>query len=378
MQRYLNTTHRSVAWFKKVFDDGDLIIKPPFQRNPVWSPRQQSALIDTILLEYPIPEIYMQDVTDAGGGQKHLLVDGQQRIGTVLSFLSGEFELLDESPGWAGLSFDDLSQGDRKKLFEYTFVVRLLPEIPDEEVRAIFQRLNRNTTTLNAQELRHATYWGPFIKLMEDISDFDFWSEAGIFSANDRRRMLDVEFVSELAVAVLNGVQNKKRRLEEFYQQYETHFEDAEKLRSVFIHALGEIEQMLPNIAKTRWRKKSDFYTLFVILASHAKRLPLSSEHRDSASRILNAFGPAVDTAVSEAGEVDRVIEKDVLDYVKNVERAASDYGSRRERERVLQKLLVDVLQVRHAFDVDILGPLIPLFKRTCAVSVSECDTLGI
>ncbi len=76
MQRYLNTTHRSVVWFKKAFEAGDLIIKPPFQRNPVWSQRQQSALIDTILLEYPIPELYMQDITQSDGEQKHILVDG--------------------------------------------------------------------------------------------------------------------------------------------------------------------------------------------------------------------------------------------------------------------------------------------------------------
>lgn len=109
MQRYLNTTHRSTVWFKKVSDDGDLVIKPPFQRNPVWSLRQKSSLIDTILLEYPIPELYMQDVTDEDGNQKHLLVDGQQRIRAVLEFLAGEFELEDESPSWAGLSFEDLS-----------------------------------------------------------------------------------------------------------------------------------------------------------------------------------------------------------------------------------------------------------------------------
>lgn len=153
------------------------------------------------------------------GNQKHILVDGQQRIRAVLAYLTNEFELEDESPSWAGLAFEELSQHDRKRVFEYNFVVRLLPEMPDDEVRAIFQRVNRNTTVLNSQELRHATYWGPFIKLMEEVSNLEFWSTAGLFSANDRRRMLDIEFISELAVAVLNGLQNKKKLLEEFYQQ---------------------------------------------------------------------------------------------------------------------------------------------------------------
>src|SRR5690348_8232177 len=104
MHKYLNTTHRSVIWFKKAFESGELDIRPPFQRNPVWSERQQSALIDTILLEYPIPELYMQDITDADGNQKFSLVDGQQRIRAVLDFLAGQFELDEESPRWPGMS----------------------------------------------------------------------------------------------------------------------------------------------------------------------------------------------------------------------------------------------------------------------------------
>lgn len=62
------------------------------------------------------------------------------------------------------MSFEDLSGDDKKKLYEYNFVIRLLPDIPEEEVRAIFQRLSKNTMVLTAQELRHATYWGPFIR----------------------------------------------------------------------------------------------------------------------------------------------------------------------------------------------------------------------
>lgn len=114
MHRYLNTTHRSVIWFKKTFEAGELIISPPFQRNPVWSERQQSALIDTILLEYPIPELYMQDLIDSEANQKYVLVDGQQRIRAILDFLAGEFELEEESPHWAGMSFEDLSADDKK------------------------------------------------------------------------------------------------------------------------------------------------------------------------------------------------------------------------------------------------------------------------
>jgi uncharacterized protein with ParB-like and HNH nuclease domain len=86
MQKFTETTHRSVAWLKKANDEGRLEMKPPFQRNPVWSGKQKGALIETILLEYPIPEIYMQDIVSASGDESHIVVDGQQRIRAVLDY----------------------------------------------------------------------------------------------------------------------------------------------------------------------------------------------------------------------------------------------------------------------------------------------------
>lgn len=340
MQRYLNTTHRNVAWFKKAADAQELDIKAPYQRNPVWSDRQKAALIDSILLEYPIPELYMQEVVDEAGTERHVIVDGQQRIRAVLSFLAGEFELSDESPVAPGLEFDELTPAQRKKLFEYSFVVRQLPDMPDDEIRAIFQRINRNTVTLNPQELRHATYWGPFIKLMEELADVEQWEAFAIFSANDRRRMLDIEFISELTIAHLNGPQNKKRTLEEFYQQYETEFEDAALVKSVFLAVLGELAQVLPTLPKTRWRKKSDFYSLFLAFAKQAAKLPLSAESRAKASTGLVALGAEVDALIGET-----IDPKDASEparrYLRGVERAASDLASRKAREAVLNEVLL-------------------------------------
>ena len=132
-------------------------------------------------------------------------------------------------------------------------------------------------------------------------------------------------------------MQNKKKRLEEFYQQYETNFEYAEELRTIFVRVLGEIEQLLPDIAKTRWRKKSDFYTLFVKLAKHSPQLPLSGDTRHMASELLSTLASSVDQLIRQGGEN---YSQHVREYVRNVERAASDLGTRRERERVLDEVL--------------------------------------
>jgi hypothetical protein len=354
MQRFLNTTHRNVAWFKKAADSSELDVKAPFQRNPVWSDRQKSALIESILLEYPIPELYMQEFVDEAGRERHVVVDGQQRIRAVLSFLAGEYELENDSLLGAGLVFDELTPAQRKKVFEYSFVVRVLPDMPDEEIRGIFQRINRNTVTLNNQELRHATYWGPFIKLMEEIADLEIWDAFAIFSANDRRRMLDVEFISELAIAYLNGPQNKKRTLEEFYQLYETEFDEAAAVRATFLTVLGELSQILPNMPRTRWRKKSDFYSLFSVFARSAHDLPLSTDRRHAAATTLLSLANDVDALIADIPIDDSAIQS-AQTYLKAVERAASDLANRKARDQILTDLLTPI------FDRPALPPLPPL-----------------
>lgn len=175
MENFLNTTLRNVAWFKQAHERGDLEMKPPFQRNPVWVTRQKSYLIDTILNKYPIPEIYMQEVTDENGSVRYIIIDGQQRIRSIIDFMNGSFSLDEkESPEFNGAYFEDLTSEQKKAFFKYNFVVRILPDINDAELRAIFQRLNKNVVALNKQELRQATYSGPFIRLMNNISDKNF------------------------------------------------------------------------------------------------------------------------------------------------------------------------------------------------------------
>ena len=67
MSKFLNTTNRTIAWFKQAHDNDELVMKPPFQRNPVWTYPQKSYLIDSILNGFPIPEIYMQEFVDESG-----------------------------------------------------------------------------------------------------------------------------------------------------------------------------------------------------------------------------------------------------------------------------------------------------------------------
>lgn len=344
MENFLNTTLRNVAWFKQVYERKELEMKPPFQRNPVWVTRQKSYLIDTILNRYPIPEIYMQETADEHGHAKYIIIDGQQRIRSILEFMEGKFSIDEkESPDFHGADFDALTTEQKKAFFQYNFVVRILPDINDSELRAIFQRLNKNVVALNKQELRQATYSGPFIKLMNNISDKEAFSKIGLFTANDVRRMLDVEFISELTIALLNGLQNKKDKLEVYYQIYEEEFTEEENVREIYDIVLGELLKILPNISDTRWGKKTDFYSLFLVLANHRNSLPLSRDKRVMMKERLIQFNDQIKKRLTTSNDDPTVsFPKNVEDYVKGM-RATTDLSSRKNRNIALENELESI-----------------------------------
>lgn len=341
---FLHTTHRTITWFKKTFASNELVLAAPFQRNPVWTNRQKSYLLDTVLNGLPIPELYMQDVGNEAGEEQHIVVDGQQRIRAVLEFVTGQFSLEGEdvAKNWRGLKFEHLSVDDKKSIFNYKFVVRILPpDLKEEDIRKIFARINKNVVSLTEQELRNATYWGPFIKAIQYMADDDpFWADCGVFSANDHRRMNDHEFISELAVAYLHGPQNKKDKLDTYYQLYEEQFEDRDEMVNSFRKVTSEIGRLLPKLTGTRWRKKSDFYTLFLEIARRKEKIPFDEAVVEEISAAVEDFGSRVDSLL-------RLEEKDwgsqnqnVITYARGVARAASDRGNRIARANAFTRFV--------------------------------------
>jgi len=237
------------------------------------------------------------------------------------------------------MSFDDLTPDEKKQIYKYDFVVRQLPDMEDIKVREIFQRLNRNVVSLNKQELRQATYWGPFIELMNEISNWDEWADINLFSPNDIRRMLDAEFISELSIAILNGHQNKKAKLDYYYEIYEEEFDDSKTLKGIIKKVLGEVTQILPNLAKTRWNKKTDFYTLFLVFSKYYRKLPLPADARQAAQQVLTEFGDNINIFVKADEEAKKDLPKLVKDYGAGI-RASTDLGSRRRRFEALEVAL--------------------------------------
>ncbi len=330
-QRFLDSGPQTLAWFNNRLRAGELDMKPPFQRNPVWQERQKTYLIDSIIRGYPVPELYLQTIVNNLGEEKHVVVDGQQRIRACLEFVAGEFAL-DDQTDYEGHRFDELPEAVQQRIFKYKFVVRTLPVLEDNEIREIFGRLNRNNVVLNKQELRFATYWGEFIGTMKELSQHPFWVSSGLFTANDIRRMLDTEYISELAVATVFGPQNKKTNLDSFYADFEAEFPDKEHVIRIFTLVLDELLQLLDWPTKLRWSRKVDFYSLFLVLVGRVGELPFDRSEREVIRQRLTTFSQSVTRILKFTEGLDADDEpKAARAYSRGV-RNSSDLNSRRMR----------------------------------------------
>ena len=301
----------------------------------------------------PVPEIYVQQNTSIQGDTEYAIVDGQQRIRTVLQFIGSEtdpeaqefnkfiLDKLEDTSKWKNLSFAELADDEKRTFYGYKFAVRYLNTESDNEVRDMFRRLNKFLTPLKPQELRNATYMGPFIQLAEKLADNEYWAENRIVTPASIRRMGDVEFVSELAIGVLHGPQGGSERvIDDYYKQYEDYedeFPEQRRVHRLFDQTLATIQEVLPDIKTNRWGSKTDFYTLFVALAFLLKDHKLPKKNISKLERALLKFGKDVNWRLADE---DANASKEVIEYVRAVEKGANDKKRRAYRQEALLSVI--------------------------------------
>ncbi len=330
-----SATLQSIAWFQARRIDETLEISPKFQRRPVWLDRERSSLMDTICSGLPFPEIYIQHDTDPESGrERHIVVDGQQRITSILNFIDGEVAL-PNSDTWHGTDFRDLDPDQKRAFWSYNVVVRSLSHTNDAEIRDLFERLNTNNISLNDQEIRNAHYVGAFKQFAERMADNPLFQAIGLFTARDIRRMLDVEYASELLLLTIEGVTNKKDMLDLAYANFEEELPREAEYEAEFNVAITLLRSLITNENKGQAKKKSNFYTLYgASLKYHRDTERITFKRPDDVARAVTGLLRV--NSLEEAQTLPRPYRR----YFDAVTRAASDKGRRAEREEIMYEAI--------------------------------------
>ncbi|MEW6331591.1 MAG: DUF262 domain-containing protein [Pseudomonadota bacterium] len=250
--------------------DKTLILSPKFQRRRVWPKKAKAFLIDTILRGLPIPKLYMRQHLDVRSSQTvHEIVDGQQRLGSVIEFHEGKLSLPDDSQNYGGKTFSTLPADAQKAFLTYEFSVDLLIDAADADVLDIFARINSHSVPLNAQEKRNAKFYGSFKNTVYALGfqHLEFWKKHRILSDAAVARMKEAELTSELLVAMVDGLQDKKKSLDSFYEKWDDRYPYKQKSTSRFQDIVDLIDSSLGKmLGGSNFRRPALFYSLFLVL----------------------------------------------------------------------------------------------------------------
>ena len=339
----INFSELNVAGVVKGLREGDYFVDRDFQRRLVWTDRQKVRLIETVLMEFPMPEIYVwqQDPNPETLAQTYSVVDGQQRISTLRQFINNEWPLksafLDEErqkASFADLFWKDLCQEEKSIILNYRINSRLIPpHVTKDEIRLIFARLNETDRSLNPQELRNATLNGEFLTASVEIADSEEMKAFNVFSSNDMRRMLDVEFASQLLGYERNGISNESAKsINELYDKYSNEYPDFKSDVSNVRASLRKIWSLFADEdVKRFFETQNNIYTLHALLDIEPNR------DEDKVRIALSEFVRAYRDAPEEEGNGAN-IDTEITDYRKGASSRTRSKSSRSLRIFALRK----------------------------------------
>lgn len=157
-----------LSTIKEMFDEGDIIPQPDYQRDYIMDNKKASKLIESVLLQIPIPTVYLCEEKDG----TFSIIDGQQRLTSFVKFLKNEIELkgLEEYSEYNGKKFIDLDKNIQRLIKSTTINCIVIQKESQELKYEIFSRLNQGSTSLKPQELRNCIYRGSFNNMLEDIA----------------------------------------------------------------------------------------------------------------------------------------------------------------------------------------------------------------
>lgn len=240
------------------YKEGELVLQPDFQRQFIWDAKKSSRLIESSILEVPLPMIYLAEEPDG----RESVIDGQQRLTAFIRYMDGAYSLtgLTVLKELNGCNFSSLEREHQNKIKRCAIRTTTIKKESSENLKfEIFERLNTGAISLNDQELRNCIYRGRYNDLLKELSkDDEFRALIGIKKIE--RRMRDVELVLRFAAlfhaSYLNYTSPMHRFLNKDMIKYENiNEEDEKELVAAFRNAVQIIKSLFGRHAFRRFYK---------------------------------------------------------------------------------------------------------------------------
>lgn len=252
----------SIREFASMLQDGDLDLQPEYQRKYVATKKIASKLIESILMDVPIPVIYLAEEKDG----TYSVIDGQQRLTSFLSFMSGKYPS-GETFKLSGLkvlnelnrkSFSGLNDEEKNKIRKTTLHTIVIKKESNEDVKfAIFERLNTGSIKLNEDEIRNTVYRGNYINLLSELEENKTFHKV-VQKENFKRRMfyrgMILRFLALSEKSFLNYQPSMKQFCnKELRDNRNLNGEKADDYRKRFLHCIDLVKVVFGKTAFRRY-----------------------------------------------------------------------------------------------------------------------------
>jgi hypothetical protein len=272
---------------------------PTFQRNFVWSQRHASRFIESLLMGLPVPGIFLYKDAKTN---RHLVVDGQQRLRTLQFFYEGtflerKFRLVGVGNEWEGMAYKDLSSTEQLKLDDSIVHATIFQQDePKDELKSlyfVFERINSGGMRLSPQEIRNCISDGPILPAVRALNDEKDWRE--IFGEKYNKRLKDQELVLR-ALAMFKRREKYASPMRDFLNDFANYKEisknELDELTSWFKEAIHLVNKCYGNKAfrPSRALNAAAFEAVMVGIASRlawAKSAPDPNKFRVAYDKLL-------------------------------------------------------------------------------------------
>jgi uncharacterized protein DUF262 len=335
----ISSSTYSISEIKDMLERRDLIVNEEYQRAPrLWPSGPRTYFIDTILSEYPFPKLYFYEYLDRNTRKtKREIVDGQQRVLTIVDFIGDKFRLGFASPRFANLRFSDLPQDLQERFLGYAVAVDVIRNAEKAEILQMFRRMNAYTLPLNEAEKRHSTFFGEFKAFINRLTDkyAALFSEWDVLTKRQIVRMADAELLTEMVLALERGtISSSNKALTDLYKTYDAHFPHAVEYGQRIEDSLDFVIGSLSPLRGSYMMKPFVVHSLFSALAHN--KYGLAGFEAKSGLAPINTFTPNVEAAIDALKSLASAHESKDQGVLKPYVDACSA-GSNREQQRTVR-----------------------------------------
>lgn len=295
----------SVGDYCKALNDGLITVNEDYQRNSgIWASYARSFFIESILLQYPIPKIFLYSKVDLRTRSTiKEIVDGQQRSHTLQHFYNRKFKISMniETEDLRGKNYNQLAEEYQSNFISYSLPIDEFRGVLPAEIQDSFRRMNSSNIPLNDEEQRNARFQGPFKWFIQRVGQR--FSEplraAGVFTRRDLVRMGDNRLYSEIIHTILNGfVTTKAPQIDALYKRFNTSFEEEGLFFEYLSHGIDQAMQEI-KVGERELQRGYMFQTLALIFIDRQFNLGLRQKAIDAAPEVSAALTLApIDIAI--------------------------------------------------------------------------------